>query len=205
MNSLTAYRVQHGVKAGSVCQPNPRPGIKTHSSPAAFPTVLSIPFRPPLSSFCTGPLSVPQALGELHPIQRGQLEKCLSGSPALIRSTPQQHCLIGHPTMLRPFSYDVDEAPSIPAGRGRLWSCDGLRCRTTTTLLHDSPTDLLHLLTSPSWTATPRQHVDWPRHHYLVRLPIFTTAVGTGADFWSASRPMEKIPHVQRPHSSTTQ
>jgi hypothetical protein len=42
-------------------------------------------------------------------------------------------------------------------------------------LLQASWTDPLHL-TSPSWSTTPRQHVDWPRYHCRILLPISTTA-----------------------------
>ena len=44
-----------------ICQLGPSPGIKTHSSPAAFPTTLSLPFVPfPSLTFLHRPL-VPQA------------------------------------------------------------------------------------------------------------------------------------------------
>lgn len=42
-------------------------------------------------------------------------------------------------------------------------------------LLQASWTDPLHL-TSPPWSTTPRQHVDWPRYHCRILLPISTTA-----------------------------
>ena len=38
-----------------ICQPGPLPGIKTHSSPAAFPTTLSLPFVPSLFTFLHRP------------------------------------------------------------------------------------------------------------------------------------------------------
>jgi hypothetical protein len=63
-----------------ICQPGPSPGIKTHSSPAAFPMTLSLPFVPfSLSlTYLHRPL-VPQAalsstyspLVPTEPIRRG--------------------------------------------------------------------------------------------------------------------------------------
>src|SRR5271154_5696726 len=57
VTALTARRVRYGVGPDLICQPGPSPGIKTHSSPAAFPTTLSLPLVPfPLSHLsCTAP------------------------------------------------------------------------------------------------------------------------------------------------------
>jgi hypothetical protein len=52
---LTAHHVQHGVEPNLIYQPSPSPGIKTHSSPAAFPTSLSLPFPPSFFSFLHRP------------------------------------------------------------------------------------------------------------------------------------------------------
>jgi hypothetical protein len=46
VTALTARRVRYGVGPDLICQPGPSPGIKAHSSPAAFPTTLSLPFSP---------------------------------------------------------------------------------------------------------------------------------------------------------------
>src|SRR5436305_5548367 len=46
VTALTARRVRYGVGPDLICQPGPSPGIKTHSSPAAFPSTLSLPFPP---------------------------------------------------------------------------------------------------------------------------------------------------------------
>jgi hypothetical protein len=46
VTALTARRVRYGVGPDLICQPGPSPGIKTHSSPAAFPSTLSLPFSP---------------------------------------------------------------------------------------------------------------------------------------------------------------
>ena len=56
----------YGVGPDLICQPGPSPGIKTHSSPAAFPTTLSLSFVPfPSLTFLHRP---PRASGraELH-------------------------------------------------------------------------------------------------------------------------------------------
>src|SRR5438132_1555925 len=57
VTALTARRVRYGVGPDLICLPGPSPGIKTHSSPAAFPTTLSLPFVPfpSLSPACTAP------------------------------------------------------------------------------------------------------------------------------------------------------
>src|SRR5271170_5196666 len=61
VTALTARRVWYGVGPDLICQPGPSPGIKTHSSPAAFPTPLSLSFVPfPSPTFLHRPL-VPQA------------------------------------------------------------------------------------------------------------------------------------------------
>src|ERR1700733_16266871 len=58
VTALTPARVRYGVGPDLICQPGPSPGIKTHSSPAAFPTTLSLSFVP--FPFLHRPL-VPQA------------------------------------------------------------------------------------------------------------------------------------------------
>ena len=61
VTALTARRVRYGVGPDLICQPGPSPGIKTYSSPAAFPTTLSLSFVPfPSLTFLHRPL-VPQA------------------------------------------------------------------------------------------------------------------------------------------------
>jgi hypothetical protein len=59
VTALTARRVRYGVGPDLICQSGPSPGIKTHSSPAAFPTTLSLPFVPfpPLSHLPAPPPS----------------------------------------------------------------------------------------------------------------------------------------------------
>jgi hypothetical protein len=44
VTALTARRVRYGVGPDLICQLSPSPGIKTHPSPAAFPTTLSLSF-----------------------------------------------------------------------------------------------------------------------------------------------------------------
>jgi hypothetical protein len=62
VTALTARRVQHGVGACFICQPDPFARYKTHSPPATFPTTLSLPFFPSLFTVLHSPPSVvPQA------------------------------------------------------------------------------------------------------------------------------------------------
>src|SRR5271170_4135004 len=56
VTALTARRVRYGVGPDLICQPGSSPGIKTHSSPAAFPTTLShLLFPSPLPPSCAAP------------------------------------------------------------------------------------------------------------------------------------------------------
>src|SRR5277367_3790325 len=54
VTALTARRVRHGVGADFICQPSPSPGIKTHSSPAAFSNNFLPPFFPSLFVLLNG-------------------------------------------------------------------------------------------------------------------------------------------------------
>jgi hypothetical protein len=109
VTALTTRRVRHGVGPDLICQPSPSPGIKTHSSPAAFPATLSLPFLPSLFTLLHSPTRSclrprrapltpcdppPHTTDTTRPVgkmpQRDRL--------ALIRSTPRQHCLLDHLT-----------------------------------------------------------------------------------------------------------
>jgi len=106
MTSSPPAASRRGVGAG------PRPLIKTHSSPAAFPTALSITFLPPftflhrppsclrLSASSTYFLRAPLTPPDRYDV--ASKRNSSAGPPALIRSTPGQHCLVGHPAVLRP-------------------------------------------------------------------------------------------------------
>jgi hypothetical protein len=69
---LTARCVQHGVEPNLIYQPSPSPGIKTRSSPAAFPTSLPLPFSPPVS--CTAPAGRTSGRTELRLIPASPLQ-----------------------------------------------------------------------------------------------------------------------------------
>jgi hypothetical protein len=70
-------------------------------------------------------------------------------------------------------------------------------------LLQASSTDPSDLLTSPPWSTRPRQHVDWPRHHYVTTASSFcqspTTAsfVERGGRLRCDQANGEKMPHTQ--------
>src|SRR5271155_325782 len=85
VTTLTAHRVRHGVEPDLICQPGPSPGIKTHSSPAAFSSNSLPPFFSLTLQLPAYPRVVPQAaLSSTYslrapplptePIRRGQWE-----------------------------------------------------------------------------------------------------------------------------------
>jgi hypothetical protein len=91
VTALTARRVRYGVGPDLHLPARSFARYKTHSSPAAFPTTLSLPFVPfPSLTLLHRPL-VPQAapsstyspvrpLVPTEPIRRGQWEKCRSAT-----------------------------------------------------------------------------------------------------------------------------
>jgi hypothetical protein len=88
VTALTARRVRYRVGPDLICQPGPSPGIKTHSSPAAFPSTLSLPLSPwtlylPARALgrCRAPLVPCQPPPvPTEPIRRGQWKKCRSAT-----------------------------------------------------------------------------------------------------------------------------
>src|SRR5277367_5794021 len=106
VTALTARRVRYGVGPDFICQPGPSPAIKTHSSPAAFPTTLSLPFVPFLSltpaytaPSCLRPRRAPPTPlpGPWSPQNRYDAasgKNVAARRLALIRSTPRQYCLV---------------------------------------------------------------------------------------------------------------
>jgi hypothetical protein len=211
MTALTARRVRYGVGPDLICQPGPSPGIKTHSSPAAFPTTLSLPLVPfPLSHLsCTAlsclrprralPTPLPGPLVPTERIRRGQSARRLT----LIRSTPRQHCLVDHLTRASIPDNDADEAPGVPAGRRRSGHATALDAGLLPFKLRPPihHTSCLH-----RGRPRPRQHADWlcrycvtttpPCYRSPPRLGLVKGVIGLGADC-AATRPMEKMPHAQ--------
>jgi hypothetical protein len=211
VTALTASRVRYGVGPDLICQSGPSPAIKTRSSPAAFPTTLSLPFVPfpSLTPSCTTPL-VPQAApSSTYSPARPQSpqnrydaasEKNVAARRlTLIRSTPRQHCLIDRLTRASTPDNDADEAPGVPAGRRRLGHATASDAGLLSFKLRPP---IHHTSCLNRGRPRPRQHADWLRHHYVVLLPISTAAgfgqgwLGLGADC-AATRPMEKMPHAQ--------
>ena len=102
-----------------ICQPGPSPGIKTHSSPAAFPTNSLPPFFPPHSS--------PSSIYSLRapPLPQNRYDAASGKNVAarrltLIRSTPRQHFLIDPLTCASTPDSDAGKASGVPAGYRRL-------------------------------------------------------------------------------------
>jgi hypothetical protein len=132
VTAFTARCVRHGVGARLICQPDPRSGINTHPSPAAFPTTLSLPFLFPSFTFLHRPPSC------LRPPQQTPLtsrrppgpppnrydvasERNASAGPlALICSTPRQHYLVGRPTVRRPLAVTLMKRLALQPGAGDL-------------------------------------------------------------------------------------
>src|SRR5436305_12002915 len=108
-----------------ICQPGPSPGIKTHSSPAAFPTILSLPFPPwtlylPARALgrCRAPLVPCQPPGPprtdtTRPVEKNVAVRRL----ALIRAMPRLRCLVDRPTRASTLNNDAVEASGVAAGR----------------------------------------------------------------------------------------
>jgi hypothetical protein len=163
----------------SSASPVPSPGIKTHSSPAAFPTTLSLPFvsLPPLSltylhcplvplrprpSSTYSPARPPCPPTE--PIQRGQWEKCRS-------ATAGSHSLDASAALPRRLSDQcVDPWTVTPVKRPAFQQvAGGLVMRRPQ--MQDSPLPF-ELRPPIHHTASclrrgrprPRQHADWLRH-----------------------------------------
>jgi hypothetical protein len=122
VTALTARRVRYG---DLICQPGPAPGIKTHSSPAAFPSTLSLPFSPwtlyppaRASGRCRAPLAPcqpPRSPQNRYDAASGK--NVAVPRLALIRSTPRLRCLVDRPTRASTLDNDADEAPGVAAGR----------------------------------------------------------------------------------------
>ena len=138
--------------------PSPQPGIKTHSPPAAFPTTLSIAF-PPVFPFlhrppsCLRPRRAPiTSCGPLTPTERYDAtsqENVSARLPALIRSTPRQHCLHRPSDHASTCDNDADEAPDVPAGHRRPGHAKTLDAGPLLPLLQASSLNSLNLLASP--------------------------------------------------------
>jgi hypothetical protein len=128
VTALTARRVRYGVGADLICQLGPSPGIKTHSSPAAFPTTLSLSFVPfPSPTLLHRPL-VPQAApsSTYSPARPPSPHRTDTTRPVgkmsqltLIRSTPRQRCLVDRLTR-RPLTVTPMKRPAFQQVAGDL-------------------------------------------------------------------------------------
>jgi hypothetical protein len=110
---LTTRRVRLGVGTDLICQPDPRPGIKTHSS--------ALLHRPPVVPQATASSAYPLPGPTLYRTYTTRpIGKCrcattgpysLDTSAAISRRPPDCASTLEN---------DADEAPGVPAGRWRL-------------------------------------------------------------------------------------
>ena len=146
-----------GVAANLICQSGPSPGIKTHFSPAAFPTTLSLSFSPHSSPSCTVPPGCVSGRAELHLLPAGAPSPqnrygAASGKNAAARhagsySLDASAALSPRPSdpCVTPWTVALVKRPAFQQVAG-----DGLRCRTPAPPpLQASSTNPSHLLTSP--------------------------------------------------------
>jgi hypothetical protein len=185
---LTACRVWCGVEPDLICQPGPSPGIKTRSSPAAFPTTLSLPFVPFPSLTFLHRLLVPQAAPSSAYSPASPLVPTAAGGKnvaarrlALIHLMPQHHCLIDHLTRASTLNNDADEATRRPS----------MQDSSPSSLVHQPTTPPVSTVVDQGRVSTPTGCVTTAsplRRHYVVLLPISTTAgFGQGRDYgWQA-------------------
>jgi hypothetical protein len=176
---LTARRVRC-----RICQPDPRPGIKTPSSPAAFPTSLSVPSLSPLRRSCTGlcrasgpplrtPLSPCRSPWSAPDRYDAACERNASaGPPTHVRSTPPQRSLVGRPTVRRPLAMTLMKRLAFGEGAGDL-----VTRRLQMQDQRSSPSRLVHRSVTPPHVSTvDATAASRPRHHYVVPLPISPAA-----------------------------
>jgi hypothetical protein len=130
--AATARRVRYGVRPDLICQPGPSPSIKTHSSPATFPTTLSLslsllsPSHLYTAPSCLRPRQAPLTplLGSLVPTEPTrccQWEICRSAT-ADSYSLDASAALSRRPfdPMRRPLTVTPMKRPGVPAARRRL-------------------------------------------------------------------------------------
>jgi hypothetical protein len=122
VTALTARRVRHGVRADLICQPALGPGIKTPSSPAAFPTALSLPFifspsLPCTRLSCLSPRRAPLAPFRAERYNLASKKNSSARPLPLIRSTPRQHFLVYQTDRTSTLINDVGGVPRFPDHR----------------------------------------------------------------------------------------
>ena len=155
----------------SSASPTPQPGIKTRSSPAAFPTTLCLSVPPPFSSSlsCTGPL-VPKAASsstDSLPAPWSPQNRYDAASGKNVASatagfhSPDASATLSRLTVRpvrRPHHNDADEALGVSAGRRRPGHATTSDAEPLLPLLQALSTDPPDLLTPPPWSTRPRQH-----------------------------------------------
>jgi hypothetical protein len=173
-----------GVEPDLICQPSTSPGIKTHSSPAAFPITPSLPFFPLLFTFLhrptrsclrlhRAPLTPCGPPSPTEPIRRGQSEKCRSVTGWLLFARRLGSIIFSTVWPVRRLlCNDAGEAPGVPAGRRRLGRATGLDAGLLLLPFKLRP-PIYHTSRLHGGRSRPRQLVDWLRHHLL---PISTAA-----------------------------
>jgi hypothetical protein len=104
VTTLTARRVPYSISADFICQPDPWPGIKTRSSPAALPTTLSLhSLHSPHTTLVVAKASASPTFLCMPSLSTERYDAACEKNtsarpPALIRPTPPQCSLIGRPT-----------------------------------------------------------------------------------------------------------
>jgi hypothetical protein len=176
---LTARRVRYGVRSNLHMSAQSFTSIKTHSSPAAFLTTLSLSFLFPSPL----PSSYPPS-----PHDAASGKNVAARRLTLIRSTPRQHCLVDRLTRASTPSNDADEAPGVPAGRRRRGHATA--SDTGLLLLPFKLRPPIHHTSSRLHRGRPRlrQHAGWLGRHYVVLLPISTAALLSNVCSSSATR-----------------
>jgi hypothetical protein len=168
VTALTARRVRHGVGPDLICQPGAAPGIKMHSSPAAFPATLSLPSLPSILHLTAPPHPVvPQAApGSIllpapgpPPPQQNRYDaasgKNAAARPAGSYSLDASAALSPRPSdpCVDPWAMTLAKRPAFQQVTGDLVTRWPWMQESCSSPFQASSTNPSHLLTSPPWST----------------------------------------------------